>query len=113
MIFPFESEAARGDVMPDGLSLPDQLAYQFLKNLYDQLRRDSVSREQATLDKGKMTHKYNLAKEAFSQCSALGDHWAKILKHVEGAQTRYRMERTLENADILSSALDGVLHDYP
>ena len=113
MIFPFESEAAQGIVMPDGLSLPDQLAYQFLKNLYDRIRRGSVTREQAALEKGRMTHQYNLAKETLLRYSELGDRWSNLLKRVEGAQIRYRMSRTLENADILSGVLDGVPYDHP
>lgn len=107
MIFPFEREAEQGAPMPDGLSLPDQLAYQFLKNLYDRIRRGSVTREQAALEKGRMTHQYNLAKETLSRYSALGDRWADLLKRAEGAQIRYQMDRTLENADLLSLVLDG------
>lgn len=107
MIFPFEREAEQGAPMPDGLSLPDQLAYQFLKNLYDRIRRGSVTREQAALEKGRMTHQYNLAKDKLSRYSVLGDRWANLLKRAEGAQIRYQMDRTLENADLLSLVLDG------
>lgn len=109
MIFPFEREAEQGAPMPDGLSLPDQLAYQFLKNLYDRIRRGSVTREQAALEKGRMTHQYNLAKETLSRYSALGDRWSELLKRTEGAQIRYQMDRTLENADLLSAILNGRL----
>lgn len=109
MIFPFEREAEQGAPMPDGLSLPDQLAYQFLKNLYDRIRRGSVTREQAALEKGRMTHQYNLAKDKLSRYSVLGDRWANLLKRAEGAQIRYQMDRTLENADLLSAVLNGRL----
>ena len=109
MVFPFERDAEQGFPMPDGLSLPDQLAYQFLKNLYDRIRRGSVTMEQAALEKGRMTHQYNLAKETLSRYSALGDRWSELLKRTEGAQIRYQMDRTLENADLLSAVLNGGL----
>lgn len=109
MVFPYERRAEQGEPMPDGLALPDQLAYQFLKNLYDRIRRGSVTREQAALEKGRMTHQYNLAKETLSRYSALGDRWSELLKRAEEAQIRYQMDRTLENADLLSAILNGRL----
>lgn len=109
MVFPFERDAEQGMPMPDGLSLTDQLAYQFLKNLYERVKRGSVTREQAILEKGKMTHQYNLAKEELEAYSVLGNRWAGLLKRAEGAQIRYQMDRTLENADLLSAILNGRL----
>lgn len=109
LVFPFERDAEQGMPMPDGLSLTDQLAYQFLKNLYERVKRGSVTREQAILEKGKMTHQYNLAKEELEAYSVLGNRWAGLLKRAEGAQIRYQMDRTLENADLLSAVLNGRL----
>lgn len=107
MVFPFEEKAAGGEPMPNGLSLPDQLVYQFLVNLYDRIRRGTISREQAALEKGRMKHQYDLASAELAQYSALGDRWSELLKRTEGAQIRYQMDRTLENADLLSLVLDG------
>lgn len=108
-MFPFERDAEQGVPMPDGLPLTDQLAYQFLRNLYERVKRGSVTREQAIVEKGKMTHQYNLAKGKLEQYSALGDRWSELLKRAEEAQIRYQMERTLENADFLSAILNGRL----
>ena len=55
MVFPFEREAEQGLPMPDGLDLPDQMAYQFLPSLYRDIKAGSITRDQAALDKGKMT----------------------------------------------------------
>ena len=112
MVFPFEEKAAAGEPMPDGLSLPDQLVYQFLANLYDRIKRGTISREQAALEKGRMKHQYDLASAELAKYSALGGRWADLLKRAEGAQIIYRMDRTLKSADVLSAALDGVLYDY-
>lgn len=40
MIFPFEREAEQGAPMPDGLSLPDQLAFRFCPACMQVLERD-------------------------------------------------------------------------
>ena len=61
MIFPFEREAEHGAPMPDGLSLPDQLAFRFLSSMYASIRAGSITRERAISDKGKMTYQYNIA----------------------------------------------------
>ena len=109
MVFQFERDAEQGVPMPNGLSLPDQLAYQFLANLYDRIRRGTLTREQATSDKGKMTYQYNLAKGEMEQWSKLGTRWSQALLAAEQAQIKYQTERTLENADSLSAILDGRL----
>lgn len=67
MIFPFEREAEQGAPMPDGLSLPDQLAFRFLSSMYASIRAGSITRERAISDKGKMTYQYNIANESMKQ----------------------------------------------
>ena len=109
MVFPYEREAEQGEPMPDGLALPDQLAFQFLRSMYRDIRSGWSSREQAILEKGQMTHSYNKAKGEMDNWSKMGGYWAKKYKAVESAQSAYLKNRTLENADRLSAALDGRL----
>ena len=109
MVFPFEREAANGEPMPDGLDLPDQFAFQFLANMYARIRNGSLTREQAAIEKGKMTHKHSTAKNILDGSSVMGKFWADLRKETERAQIQYRKNRTLENADALSAALDGRL----
>lgn len=107
MVFPYEREAERGEQMPDGLPLPDQLAFRFLRSMYRDMRNGISSRERAVLEKGQMTHSYNKAKEEMDNWSKMGQYWAEKYKAVESAQSAYLKNRTLENADRLSAALDG------
>lgn len=109
MVFPFEQMAARGEPMPEGLDLPDQLAYQFLAGLYARIRNGNLSWEQAIIEKGQMTHQYDLTKRKMDHWSKMSDYYANRTKAVEAAQNAYRKNRTLENADRLSAALDGRL----
>lgn len=109
MVFTFEREAEQGAPMPDGLDLPDQLAFQFLVNMYVRLKNGTIDRDQAIKEKGDMTYKHSVAKNILAQSSTMGKYWADLRRDLEGANTRYIKNRTLENADRLSAALDGRL----
>ena len=109
MVFPFEREAANGEPMPDGLSLVDQCAFYFLQTMYQGLRAGTKTREQAAEEKGRMTYQYDKEKRTMGHWQKMGDYWAERYKQVEAAQIAYRKNRTLENADRLSAALDGRL----
>ena len=52
--FPWEQEAMRGDGIPDGLSLADQMAYTALRNIYWSHYEKRLSREQAKAEKNKL-----------------------------------------------------------
>lgn len=108
MVFPFEREAERGEPMPDGLDLPDQCAFRFLTGMYRDLRAGTLTREQAVEEKGKMTYQHSVAKNILNSSSIMGKWWASTRKKVEQYQIAYRKTRTLEAADALSRALDGV-----
>ena len=107
MVFPFEREAANGGPMPDGLSLVDQCAFYFLQTMYQGLRTGAKTREQAAEEKGRMTYQYDKEKRTMEHWQRMGDHWSEIIRQTEAAQNAYRKSRTLENADRLSSVLDG------
>ena len=109
MVFPYETEAANGEPMPDGLSLVDQCAFYFLQTMYRGLRTGSKDRDQAIKEKGQMTYQYNKKKGIMERWQKMGDFWAEKYKQVEAAQNRYRKERTLEAADMLSDVLDGMV----
>ena len=109
MVFPFEREAANGEAMPDGLSLVDQCAFYFLQTMYQGLRTGVKTREQAAEEKGKMTYQYDKEKRAMERWQTMGEYWSEMRRNLESAQNAYRKNRTLENADALSAALDGRL----
>ena len=101
---PFEAQAARGEPMPNNLTFPDMVMYQALAALYGRYRQKTITRDRASFEKKALLSEYEALKFKWS----LGDHWAQILKATEAARCAYRKERTLENADKLVRALDGV-----
>lgn len=109
MVFPYEKEAANGDPIPDGLSLVDQCAFRFLRSMYRDIRTGVQTREQAIEEKGKMTYQYDKEKRSMEHWSKMGSYWAEKYSRVEAAQSAYKKNRTLENADALCAALDGRL----
>lgn len=87
MVFPYETEAANGEPMPDGLSLVDQCAFYFLQTMYRGLRTGSKDRDQAIKEKGQMTYQYNKEKCIMESWRKMGDFWAETYRQVEAAQT--------------------------
>lgn len=94
--------------MPDGLSLEDMSAYQFLVLLYERYRRKQITREQAAEEKGKMLSELDRRKRSAAFESKLMLYHARQAKAAESALNAYRKERTLENADRLCNVLDGL-----
>lgn len=109
MVFPYEKEAANGDPIPDGLSLVDQCAFRFLRSMYRDIRTGVQTREQAIEEKGYMTYQYDKEKRSMEHWSKMGSYWSEKYSRVEAAQSAYKKNRTLENADRLSAVLDGRL----
>ena len=106
--YKYEREAARGDVMPDGLTLMEQYAYQAMRNLYGSYRKGLVTKDQAVLEKRRILKslKQALEKEAFRDKTE--KHTASLWKAIESAAARYKNERTLESADAFMEAVYGV-----
>ena len=46
--FPWEKAAMHGEELPEGLSLPDQMAYTCLRNIYFLYYNTTISRDQAS-----------------------------------------------------------------
>lgn len=103
-VMPYEYMAQRGDEMPDGLHYPDQLLYQALALLYARYRLKNISREQASKEKKKLLDDYRCYKFQWD----MGDEWVEAIKRTEHARAAYRENRTLENADKLLEAVEGV-----
>lgn len=94
--------------MPDGLSLEDMSAYQFLVLLYERYRRKQITREQAVEEKGKMLSELDRRKRSAAFESKLMLYHARQTKAAESVLNAYRKDRTLENADRLCNVLDGL-----
>jgi len=101
---PYEPLAARGDPMPGGMPFPDMVMFQALAALYGRYRTKTVTRDRASLEKKTLLSEYDALKFKWE----LGNHWAQLIKATEAARCEYRKNRTLENADRLLMAIDGI-----
>lgn len=104
----FERLAMANAPMPDGLSLEDQSAYQFLALLYDRYHRKQITREQAAEEKGRMLYQLDLRKRSAEFDRKMVRWHTQLIKAAEIANMAYRKNRTLENADKLVNILDGL-----
>lgn len=107
VLLEFERTAMNGDPMPEGLPLEDQAMFQALSLLYARYRRGEITRDMASGEKGKLLFEYDRRKRMAKAAADLAGWHTRVRSEVEGAQCRYRKERTPEAADALSDALDG------
>lgn len=104
-----EKAAMRGEPMPDGLSLVDQVYFQGLAHLYARFHLKVIDRATGSREKGQMSYQYDLSKRSQEFESKMAKYHAELRKQTEGALNRYRKERTLEAADNLANVLEGKL----
>lgn len=108
MKYEYEKPAARGDPMPDGLSLAEQQTYQAIRYLYAVYRAKRITQEQAAKEKATILRKLRIAQEKEALMDKAHQRAIKMWKDLETATNRYGKERTLENADKLIEAIYGV-----
>ena len=106
----FEKDAKNNAPMPDGLTEHEAQIYSFLRNLYWSLQRGLITSEQAQHEKDVTLKKMEKGREAREFERRLWENSAKRTMAAERAMTMYRMNRTLENADIMYDRLEW-LHD--
>ena len=101
---PYEKIAMAGGEMPEGLSSADQQMFLELRLLYDSHKRGIVDRETARREKIKLLDRYrgNVIADMFCR------QWAEQHIKTEQARQAYRKNRTLENADAIILAFEGV-----
>lgn len=109
MVSELERLAMRGEPMPEGLSLTDQRFFQSLSLLYARYRAGFIDRAAGSREKGQILYQRDLEGRQREMDDKLIRHHVELTRAIEGAQNAYRKERTLENADRLSAALDGRL----
>jgi len=105
--YPFERAAARGDPMPDGLTLMEQYAYQAMRYLYASYSARRIPKERAASEKRKILRQLTRALEQEELQRRAYEHTAAMWKAIEAAANRYGTERTLENADAFYEAVYG------
>lgn len=100
----YERIAMAGGEMPDDLSSADQQMFLELRLLYNSHKRGIVDRETARKEKVKLLQNY----QANVIMDSLTKQWAQQHMKTEQARQEYRKNRTLENADAIILAFEGV-----
>lgn len=104
----FERMAANGEPIPDKLSSEDQLLFLSLRMLYHQVKTGLITRAAASAEKKKLVAEIEKRKRQAKFGQKCQDWSVQMFKASEGAMSRYRLDRTLENADRLVMVLDGL-----
>jgi len=105
IVLPWEQKAIRGEEMPDGLTYADQVLFLNLRTLYAQKRMNIIDRETAVREKKKLLDTYRL----YQFREQMEDEWIKGIRATEILRATYRKDRTLENADRLVAAMEGMV----
>lgn len=106
--FPWEREAARGEEMPDGLPLVDQMAYTALRNIYERFHERRTEREQAAREKRLVVREWQRAKDREAFDRRLSYHHVRLIRATERANCVCRKDPSPENALMLCNAIDGL-----
>lgn len=106
--FPWEKAAMHGEELPEGLSLPDQMAYTCLRNIYFLYYNKTTSRDQAAAEKQRVRVQWERAASAAEFERKLSVHHARVIRETEAAKTACRKDPTAENALRLCNAIDGL-----
>lgn len=101
---PYERIAMAGGEMPDDLEWYDRQMFLMLRTLYWQYKQGIVDRETASREKRKLLkdRDFQLFQDNFTK------DIAKKIMETEQARQEYRKNRTLENADAIILAFEGV-----
>lgn len=102
----------RGDEMPEGLSLPDQMAYTAMRNIYWSYHNNIISRDAAAAEKLRIRRTYTAAVEALEFWGKLANQRACLLRYTEAVKTACRKAPTAENALRLCDVIDGLEAPY-
>lgn len=107
--YEFETQAAKGEEMPDGLTPVDQHTYQAMRFLYALYRTKRIDINKAAQEKKKLLRSYRQAKAAEDFQIRRERKQAQMWKSIEETASRYQKERTLENADAFVKAVYGFI----
>ena len=101
---PYERIAMAGGEMPDDLEWFDRTLFLQLRMLYHQFKQGIVDRETASCEKRKLLkdRDFQIFQDNYTK------DVAKMIASTESARQAYRKNRTLENADAIILAFEGV-----
>ncbi|MBQ0037832.1 MAG: hypothetical protein KBS74_04075 [Clostridiales bacterium] len=103
-----EKAAMHGEPMPVGLCGREVVEYIGLRYLYLSVKRGIITREMASKEKRQLIADLNGAEAAHEFDIKCWESAGRRYAATESARNTYRKNRTLENADKLMAALDGL-----
>ena len=87
----------------------EQSAYLALRYLYRLYQTGGISKEEAGKTKAQITRRYEQDRLREEQLDSTIKAFADVVKRTAIANENYRNNRTLDNADRLCEAIDGVI----
>lgn len=110
--FPWEQAAMRGDEMPDGLPLPDQMAYTAMRNIYDAYHKKTINRDTAAAEKRKVRKEYEQSVKEVNFQKKLAYFRSELSRKTEIASTDFRKNPTIEGAIRIVKIVDGIVSEW-
>lgn len=97
----------------------DEIALPWYENIYFQnmawlcrkVKDNQCDKKTAAEFKGHLRNECNELISGYEFGIKMADHTAQLFKDTEIARAAYRKDRTLENADAMLGAIDGVLRE--
>ena len=108
-LFPFETEAARGDPIPDDLDAIDIAAYTALRDIYASYRKGFISADTGKVDKQTVYVGWCKAKKRADFDRKLSTRSAEIFRDAQGCITAFQKNPSIDTANQLVDVLDGKL----
>lgn len=113
--FPWEREAMRKDrqpVMPDGLSLSEQAAFQAVSCLYSRYYLGKIEKDAASREKKLIKRALKDSQKVEAHAKSLMEHYIEVTRKTEIYRAAYRkaesQEELIEAANRLVEAIDNV-----
>lgn len=103
-----ELAAMKGERMPDGLDIFDQLRFHGLSYIYFDWKKKVISKEAASEYKQSLLKELDFLRKEKEFAIRCWDSACRVYQQTEAARNAYCTNRTLENADAIIAALDGL-----
>lgn len=106
--FPWERQTMKGEPMPEGLKLHEQMAFLAMRYIYLSYYAEKLTQEQAREEKQRVRKVYDEAKKKFELEKKLIDYHVKQVRATEWIMCEVRKNPTPENAIRLCNIIDGL-----
>lgn len=106
--FPWERQAMKGEPMPEGLKLHEQMAFLAMRYIYLSYYAEKITQGQASEEKQKVRREYEKAEKNLKIQQKYIDYHVKQTTATEWIMREVRKNPTPENAIRLCNIIDGL-----